>query len=124
MTPEEEWRRTLAAAEQLFEDGVYHRWFPPEPRWDESIRGADEYLATVERAMAAYQRAATHEDGLRMAAHRAFLEGRYHIWWPRTIKSWEDDPEAARAFLKVVERMVAAYNRAPLIGPQMPGPRP
>lgn len=122
MTPEEEWRRTLAAAEQLFADGVYHRWFPAEPRWDDTIGRADEYLAAVERAMEAYRRGRTHDEGVRMAADRLFLYGRYHIWWPRTIQAWDDEPEAAQAFLAVVGRMVAAYDRQPLIGPQGPQP--
>lgn len=128
VTPlEEEWRRTLAATEQLFQDGVYHKWFPAEPRWDTTIRGGDEYLAVVEKAMASYQRGRTHEEGLRMAANRLFREGRYHIWWPRTIQSWEGDPVSREAFISVVERMVAAYHREPLIGPQQRpdmGPHP
>jgi len=114
---EEEWRRTMAAAEQLFTDGVYHRWFAAEPRWDATIRGADEYLAAVEKAMEAYHRGADHQDGLRRAADRLFEEGRYNIWWPRTIKSWDSDPLSRTAFMGVVERMVTVYRRQPLIGP-------
>lgn len=122
MTPlEEEWRRMMAAAEQLFQDGVYHRWFPAEPRWDASIRGADEYLAAVEKAMEAYRKGADHEDGLRLAADRLFQEGRYNIWWPRTIQSWDSDPLSREAFMGVVARMVATYHREPLAGPP---PRP
>ena len=122
MTPEEERRRTEAAAEQLFTDGVYHRWFPSAPRWDEDAIGRDEFLAAVEKAMASYHRGRSHEEGLHMAANRLFREGRYHIWWPRTIQGWDQDPLSRTEFMSVVERMVGAYRRQPLVGPQAPGP--
>lgn len=119
-------RRTECAAEQLHVDGVYHRWWRDEPRWDDEPMGRMEFLTIVDRAVASYQRGRTHDEGLRMAANRLFREGRYHIWWPRTIQSWEADPVSQAAFMGVVERMVGAYHREPLIGPQRPmqGPHP